>query len=46
MPEAAGLWDAQRVTDCFGRDRTCLFFHVPQVATYQPRVATTLRDVE
>jgi hypothetical protein len=40
------LWDDPLVTDWFGRDRTRLFFHVPQVATYQPLVATDLADVE
>jgi hypothetical protein len=46
LEEAAALWDAELVTEWFGRDRTRLFFHAPQVATYQPRVATTPSDVE
>ena len=46
IEEAAGLWDADLVTAWFGRDRSRLFFHVPQVATYQPRVSTEPGDVE
>ena len=46
LEEAASLWDAGLVTDWFGRDRTRLFFHVPQVATYQPRVVTHPADIE
>jgi hypothetical protein len=46
LEEAASLWDAGLVTDWFARDRTRLFFHVPQVATYQPRVSTGSADVD
>jgi hypothetical protein len=45
LEEAASLWDAELMSGWFGRDRTRLFFHVPQVATYQPRVATEPTDV-
>jgi hypothetical protein len=30
------LWRAADIERWFGRDRTRLFFHVPQVVTYQP----------
>ena len=43
---AAGTWDADRVAAWFGRDRTRLFFLVPQVAAYQPRIAVEAADVE
>jgi hypothetical protein len=46
LEKAALLWDDALVTEWFGRDRTRLFFHVPQVATYQRRVATELADIE
>lgn len=46
LEEAAVLWDAELVTEWFGSDRTRLFFFVPQVVTYQPRVSTEPADVE
>jgi hypothetical protein len=46
LGRAAEEWPARRVTSWFGRDPTRLFFHVPQVATYQPRVAVEPDDVE
>jgi hypothetical protein len=46
LAEAAALWDADLVREWFGRDRTRLFFHVPQVATYQGRVAVEGAEVE
>jgi hypothetical protein len=39
-------WDADEVRSWFGRDHTKLFFHVPQVAAYQPRIAVGPEDVE
>jgi hypothetical protein len=36
LADAAALWRAADVERWFGRDRTRLFFHVPQVVTYQP----------
>ena len=39
LGEAAALWDEELVRAWFARDPTRLFFHVPQVATYQGRVA-------
>lgn len=35
LEEAARLWPEGMVRTWFGRDRTRLFFHVPQVAVYQ-----------
>lgn len=46
LEEAAQTWTPDLVAQWFGRDRTRLFFHVPQVATYQQRVATEPSDVE
>ena len=46
LARTADEWPAQRVTEWFGRDPTRLFFHVPQVATYQPRVAVEPEDLE
>jgi hypothetical protein len=39
-------WDEEAVRSWFGRDRTKLFFHVPQVAAYQARVEVGTGDVE
>ena len=43
---ARSEWDAAEVESWFGRDRTKLFFHVPQVAAYQARIDVTEADVE
>lgn len=46
LERAGREWDADQVESWFGRDRTRLFFHVPQVAAYQPRVTIDPGDVE
>lgn len=46
LARAAAEWDAERVTAWFGRDRTRLFFHVPQVAAYGGRIPVEPGDVE
>ena len=46
LGRAAAEWDADRVRSWFGRDPTRLFFHVPQVAAYQPRIAIEPGDLE
>jgi hypothetical protein len=46
LARAAAEWPAERVTEWFGRDPTRLFFHVPQVATYQPRIQVEPGDLE
>jgi hypothetical protein len=46
LERARREWDADEITSWFGRDRTKLFFHVPQVAAYQPRVEVGPADVE
>jgi hypothetical protein len=46
LEEAAATWDDALVTEWFGRDRTRLFFHVPQVAAYQSRVELEPGDLE
>jgi hypothetical protein len=46
LERAQAEWDADEITSWFGRDRTRLFFHVPQVAAYQPRIDVIPDDVE
>lgn len=35
LAETAAIWNEDMIRTWFGRDETKLFFHVPQVATYQ-----------
>jgi hypothetical protein len=46
LERARREWDAAAVESWFGRDKTRLFFHVPQVAAYQPRIDVSAADVE
>jgi hypothetical protein len=46
LDRAQREWDAAEIRSWFGRDRTKLFFHVPQVAAYQPRIEVGAGDVE
>lgn len=46
LERARSEWDADEIRSWFGRDRTKLFFHVPQVAAYQPRIDVVVADVE
>jgi hypothetical protein len=46
LERAAAEWPAGRVREWFGRDRTRLFFHVPQVAAYGGRIEVRPEDVE
>ena len=46
LAQGAALWDAALVEEWFGRDQSRLFFHVPQVASYQERVRVEPGDVE
>lgn len=46
LEQARREWDDDEIRSWFGRDRTKLFFHVPQVAAYQPRIDVSQADVE
>jgi hypothetical protein len=46
LERARAEWNEAEIRSWFGRDRTKLFFHVPQVAAYQARVDVVGRDVE
>jgi hypothetical protein len=46
LERARDEWDDEAIRSWFGRDRTKLFFHVPQVAAYQPRIEVSADDVE
>ena len=39
LERAAEVWTATLVLEWFGRDRNRMFYHVPQVVTYQARVS-------
>jgi hypothetical protein len=46
LERARREWDADAIESWFGRDPTRLFFHVPQVAAYQPGIEVAASDVE
>lgn len=44
--DTARLWTADKVMDWFARDQTKVFFYVPQIVTYQGKVAVEVGDIE
>jgi hypothetical protein len=37
LEKAADIWDADRVQTWFAKDKSKIFFYVPQIAVYQPQ---------
>lgn len=46
MQDMANIWTADMVTTWFAKDQRKIFFHVPQIATYQGHVPVEESDYE
>ena len=44
LEKAADIWDADMVQTWFAKDRTKIFFYVPQIAVYQPQGIPVQRE--